>query len=237
MNNAHFLTALNFARYCEHRGIKCPVVFVISDNNKCISLKGYKWTEQFVKGFIHKNEKPGSYDVADGSDILDIHSKSKKLIDYTRRFSRPSLLVVNNLPRRFGHAATDRQFAYMSKAEIDAEMARDPLAMACAAAIDWGIFQEADFETFVKDVSRIVEESFDQAVLEPKITSREALISSNSRPLAMGAGIMDRVILGLPAAEEGFICLPKAVCTSISISIYVSKNVDVIEKERLVKRR
>ena len=38
VNNAHFLSAINLAKYAQHRSIKCPVVFGISDNNKCISL-------------------------------------------------------------------------------------------------------------------------------------------------------------------------------------------------------
>ena len=39
VNNAHFLAATNFAEYTIHRKYRCPVVFGISDNNICISLK------------------------------------------------------------------------------------------------------------------------------------------------------------------------------------------------------
>ena len=39
VNNAHFLSSINLAKYAQHRSIKCPIVFAISDNNKCISLQ------------------------------------------------------------------------------------------------------------------------------------------------------------------------------------------------------
>ena len=64
-DNAHFLSATNIARYAQHKGTKmfqqaavslccerhhlclagnkCPVVFGISDNKMCISLKSDGW--------------------------------------------------------------------------------------------------------------------------------------------------------------------------------------------------
>ena len=42
-------------------------------------------------------------------------------------FSRPSILLLENVPRRFGHAATDRQASYMTEEEIKYSADRDPL--------------------------------------------------------------------------------------------------------------
>lgn len=185
VNNAHFLSAMNFSKYCEYRGIKCPVVFVVSDNNLCISLKGQNWINEFQKGFaaINKRESADNLQFANGNDFIDIYDKSKLAIDYTRKFSRPSLLIVNQLPRRFGHAATDRQLAYLSKEEIENQISRDPLAATCSAAIAGNLFSETEFESKVRQMMQIVENAFDIAVEEEKITSREALIVSNSKPL------------------------------------------------------
>ena len=89
VNNAHFLSSINFAKYCEFRGIKCPIVFVVTDNNRCISLKGYNWVNEFIKGFSAINSASsngGNSDnlqVADGNDIEDIYRKSKTVIDFT----------------------------------------------------------------------------------------------------------------------------------------------------------
>jgi 2-oxoisovalerate dehydrogenase E1 component len=177
--NAHFLSAFNMARYSEHSKIKCPVVFVISDNKKCISLKGNGWIDKFV------NQIGSSmyHDQADGSNALDLYLKSKATIDYSRSLGRPSLLLVNNLPRRFGHAATDRQDAYMSKEEITSEMERDPLSAAFSTALATGHLTEADFVAKFEYLQRTVEDAFDKAIQEPKINSRKELVDSNSQPL------------------------------------------------------
>lgn len=179
-NNAHFLSAMHLARYSEHAKVKCPVVFVVSDNKKCISLKGNGWIDKFVDQ-IGK----GMYNTqANGSDLGDVFEKSKKVIDYTRSLGRPSLLLVNNMPRRFGHAATDRQDQYMTQDEIAGQIENDPLSIACANGLAHGLFSEDEFAQKFDSMVNIVEEAFDTAVLEPKITSREQLIASNSQPLA-----------------------------------------------------
>ena len=51
-NNSHFLSAINMAEYAQHNKIKCPVVFAISDNDICISLKGNGWL-RYKHIFIH----------------------------------------------------------------------------------------------------------------------------------------------------------------------------------------
>lgn len=70
VNNAHFLSALNLARYSEHGRIKCPTVFVISDNRICISLKGNGYIDKFVSQLqgVHTQ-------VANGQDFVDIFEK------------------------------------------------------------------------------------------------------------------------------------------------------------------
>ena len=107
VNNAHFLAALNLSKYAAHRRMKCPVVFVISDNKKCISLKGHGWIDEFVKNSGMKHE------IADGTDVVDVFNKSREVMTYSRKMSKPSILLCSKLPRRFGYAATDRQSAYM----------------------------------------------------------------------------------------------------------------------------
>ena len=40
VNNAHFLAATNLAQYAQHRRMKCPTLFCVTDNDLCISLRG-----------------------------------------------------------------------------------------------------------------------------------------------------------------------------------------------------
>jgi 2-oxoisovalerate dehydrogenase E1 component len=178
INNAHFLAAINLAKYSEHNRFKCPIVFVVSDNKKCISLKGTGWVDKYVSQL-----SPMFHRTADGNDVLDLYCKSKEVVDHSRALGRPALLLVNNLARRFGHAATDRQFAYMSAEEISAEASRDSLSDAFALALQLGVLTEDEITTTFNDMRGAVERAFDQAVEEPKITSRQALIFSNSAPI------------------------------------------------------
>jgi 2-oxoisovalerate dehydrogenase E1 component len=146
VNNAHFITAANMAEYAVHRNIKvsllyflkslpspdpvsfkppsslcprppstqCPVVFGISDNGMCISLKGHGWLQQFLDSRFATTETFH----ADGRNVLDVHAQSEKAIAYSRRTGKPSIIVYSKIARRFGHAATDRQAAYLSEVQI-----------------------------------------------------------------------------------------------------------------------
>lgn len=175
INNAHFLSALNLAKYSEHNKFKCPIVFAISDNKICISLKGNGYVDKFYR------ELQGIYTkTADGRDFVDIHEKSKDVIDYSRRYKRPSLLLLSNLPRRFGHAATDRQFAYLTPEEIQAQIDQDPLSDAFSLLIKLGIYTEQEFTDLFEATQLIIEKSFDKADIEPKNSSRELLVNTAS---------------------------------------------------------
>lgn len=114
VNNAHFLAAINTAEYAQHSGRKCPVVFGISDNGICISLKG---NNSYVDKFVEKSYI--KHFVVDTTDIADIFTKSSEAFEYSRKGGKPAIILYKNIKRRFGHAATDRQIAYMSAGEIE----------------------------------------------------------------------------------------------------------------------
>lgn len=181
VNNAHFLTALNAAKYAQHRNIKCPVIFAVSDNNKCISLPGYGWIDQFIKTVGIKLFE------ADGTDVNDVYWKSKECFDFTRSFNRPSFLLLKHLPRRFGHAATDRQLAYRTAEAIQVEMDRNPLADACAVALASNAYSQSELLSRWATIQEAVEKAFDIAVNEPKISSIDQLIADNSVALSRSA--------------------------------------------------
>lgn len=53
-----------------------------------------------------------------GNDPMGVYRASKSAFEYVRETQKPATLFMHDLPRRFGHAATDRQSAYMSAEEI-----------------------------------------------------------------------------------------------------------------------
>lgn len=132
VNNAHFLSAINLAHYAHYNGLRCPIVFAISNNEICISLKGNRY---LIKDFIQRLRMPVL--VAEGTDMLDAFRATREAIDTARSGMRPVTVVYDKLPRRFGHAATDRQNAYLTAQQIQAAADNNPLAGRCAAA-GWG---------------------------------------------------------------------------------------------------
>lgn len=73
------------------------------DNQISISLRGYNWLQQWKKKLLMPVFE------ADGNNFLDIWKKSGQAIDFARKNCQPSCIIYNDIPRRFGHAATDRQ--------------------------------------------------------------------------------------------------------------------------------
>jgi len=184
-SNAHFLTAVNLSEYAQHRGIKCPVVFGVSDNQLCISLKGYGWFSKFLQ----KRFSQLPVFVASGRDILDIHDKTKKATAYARDLGRPCILVFSDVPRRFGHAATDRQLAYLSATEIQKAAEANVLEGLCATAVEANVATYGALADLYEDISLQTQAAFDQAVNEPKITSRDSMLDVVSAPLVTVHGI------------------------------------------------
>ena len=56
--------------------------------------------------------------LVDGSDVVDIYTNTKEATEYCRKYGKPAILLIRGLVRRFGHAATDRQAAYLTKEQI-----------------------------------------------------------------------------------------------------------------------
>jgi 2-oxoisovalerate dehydrogenase E1 component len=187
VNNAHFLAAVNTALYAQHRGFKCPVVFCVTDNDRCISLRGHGWLPRFVDRVDRDvvGEKAGMLVArADGWDLGAVRQEAGRALAHARRRRRPALLVVEDVPRRFGHAATDRQLAYSSSVEIDALAAADPLAAACGHAVAQGVATPARLAEAFAASARGAAEAFCAAADEPKLTSRAQQVAACSAPLA-----------------------------------------------------
>jgi 2-oxoisovalerate dehydrogenase E1 component len=201
LNNAHFLAAENLARNAQFNGVKCPVVFAVSDNGLCISLRNNGWAQEMVDS---RSQDSGSSGIrtfqVDGNDTDALSAVARKAVAYSRRQQRPSILYMHSLARRFGHAGSDRQAAYLSEEEIasaadfnallglvatsarpvgeDAEIVRtsgqgDGTNTLSGLTLDQ---ISARFDHIVS----LVEEAFEGAMNEPKIQDLDALVASNA---------------------------------------------------------
>ena len=120
---------------------------------------------------------------------------------------------MKNLSRRFGHAATDRQIAYLSQGEIDAAASRNdmlgrlsrvfPLSAPfmvliqfdftttfvefCKTAVASKAITWTEIDEEFQSIQAATERAFNAAVNEPKILERQPLLDSLSAPEARGA--------------------------------------------------
>mmetsp|Transcript_13624 Transcript_13624/g.39691 ORF Transcript_13624/g.39691 Transcript_13624/m.39691 type:complete len:785 (-) Transcript_13624:37-2391(-) len=165
VNNAHFLSGLNTANYITHRGFRCPVLFGVSDNGLCISLRGYDWIDKF------KLTVGMPVIECDASELACVFQSTSKAVDTVRRTGRPGLLLFRNLPRRFGHAATDRQQAYLSAKEIQLLEEASPLAGACGRVVAEGLASYSELHAMLENIIAETEHAFEVAAAEPKLSS------------------------------------------------------------------
>ena len=178
VNNAHFLSAANMACYAQHRGADTPVVFGVSDNKLCISLKGYGW----LGTFLRKLGMPVFE--ADGGAMGSVYEQTAAAMEYARAGGGPACVLYANVPRRFGHAGSDRQLAYLTATEVEAAAETSPLEVHMAAALEAGHFELRELQELSRDIIERTGAAFERAADEPKLSSREELIARNSAPLA-----------------------------------------------------
>eukprot|EP00051_Salpingoeca_urceolata_P001437 m.41009 g.41009 ORF g.41009 m.41009 type:complete len:889 (+) comp11422_c0_seq2:841-3507(+) len=171
VNNAHFLAAANTAEYAAFRGYRCPVVFAISDNDLCISLKGFGWLGREFKQKLRMRVFE-----ADGRDMLDVWDKTNKALTMCRKETKPVTLIFKNLTRRFGHAATDRQDAYLTQDQIQAAADRNPLLGACAQAVETGVTTYDELQELTNDITNWTRQAFQDAACEPKNNDRQVML-------------------------------------------------------------
>eukprot|EP00039_Didymoeca_costata_P012091 m.172946 g.172946 ORF g.172946 m.172946 type:complete len:817 (+) comp15379_c0_seq5:135-2585(+) len=177
VNNAHFLSGLNMAQYAKFRNFKCPTMFCVTDNDLCISLRGHGWLSKFVEGLSIP------LFVADGQDMFDLWNTTASALEKIRKTKQPAFLHVKNIKRRFGHAATDRQLAYMTEEEVNDLAWTNPMASACHSAVYAGVFSYHELHTLLTTLWRKTESAFNHASTEPKLTSRQSLVDRTAQPL------------------------------------------------------
>jgi len=131
VHNHHFWSAFHLARHARHRRIKCPAVFGISDNGLSISYS----TGGYVDTLFDNDSLVPLYRV-NGNDMMDVYSKTMSATEYSRMQSAPSVVLFRGITRRFGHAATDRQSAYLEEKRIQSMADIDVLESSIAQAVE-----------------------------------------------------------------------------------------------------
>ncbi len=173
LNHSTAQGAINSASWTAHQKAPLPLLFVCEDNGIGISTRTPdNWVEASMRA------RPGiKYFAANGLDILDAYRVASEVEDYIRRTRRPAFLHLRTV-RLYGHAGSDVQDAYMSKQEIAACEAGDPLLLTAQALIASGTMAAdeiiAAYDNMRAQVSRVAE----KAIQRPKLTTSKAVMES-----------------------------------------------------------
>ncbi len=153
-NHSTSVGALNAARYLAHRGVPLPLLFVCEDNGIGISTRTPSgWTELALSA-------PGlRYRTAEGDDPIGCLQTATELLGWIRRTRRPGVLHLRTV-RFLGHAGSDAEQAYRSRAEIVADYARDPLLATARVLVHTGVL---DAQQVLSRYERIRTEVMDEA--------------------------------------------------------------------------
>lgn len=180
LHHHHFLSSLTLARHAKHLNIKCPIVFGISNNGLSISYE----TKNYIDTVFQKGNDPLlPVFCSDGHDMMDVYDQTKQACDYARQYQSPCVLVYSTT-RRFGHAATDRQDAYLDADQIQSMADTCVLKLAMTQAVEQlNITTYSELHERFQEIHQSAERAFGQAMLEPKVTLDE-MLERVSAPLA-----------------------------------------------------
>ena len=114
--------AINAACRTAYQGLPMPLLLVCEDNGLGISVR----TPDGWVAAAHSGRPALRYFSADGCDPVACFDAATAAAAYVRASRSPAFLHLK-LVRFLGHAGSDAEISYRSRAEIAADYARDPL--------------------------------------------------------------------------------------------------------------
>lgn len=158
--------AFNAAQWTAYQSVPLPLLFVCEDNGIGISTKTPKgWISAT---FAHR---PGlRYFACDGLDLYDTYRAAREAADFVRTRRKPAFLHVRTL-RLYGHAGADMPTTYLSREEVEAEEAHDPLLHAVRLMSEAGALTPADALAIYDQTEARVERIAAEVVTRPRLKS------------------------------------------------------------------
>src|SRR3546814_1026282 len=110
-------------------------------------------------------------------DLVSAYAGAAEAADYARRYRKPVFLHMATV-RLYGHAGSDVQGAYLPKALIEADEARDPLLAGAALMAGHGWMTPAEIADAYEDIGATLARQAEAAILRPKIITPAHVMQS-----------------------------------------------------------
>lgn len=165
--------AFNTAGWAAFQGSPMPLIFLCEDNGIGISTRTP--TGWIAAQFRHRAGL--HYIACDGTDLVSAYAGACEAADYARRNRKPVFLHMSTV-RLYGHAGSDVQGAYLPKALIEADEARDPLLAGAALMVEQGWMSAAEIAETYEAIGRTLARQAEAAIARPKLTTPAAVMQS-----------------------------------------------------------
>ncbi|MEE6262229.1 thiamine pyrophosphate-dependent enzyme [Plantactinospora sonchi] len=202
VNHATAAAAFNTAGWCDHTGLRIPVLFVCEDNGLGISVKSPDgWVANTLRA------KPGiRYFAADGCDLAEAYEVAVEAAAWVRRHRRPAVLHLSTV-RLMGHAGADAEVAYRTSAEINRDLARDPVVTTARLLVESGLATPEELIARYDEIGWQVRKVAEEVIGEPKLDNAADIVAplAPRRPVRVARAVTEAAgrAAGPAAAARG----------------------------------
>jgi 2-oxoisovalerate dehydrogenase E1 component len=188
INHASATAAFNTAGWCQHVGLRLPVLFVCEDNGVGLSVRSPDgWTATTL------STRPGlRYLSADGCDLPAAYDAAAEATEWVRRQRRPAILHLSTV-RLMGHAGADAELAYRTPAELARDLARDPVVATAKLLVEAGVATPAELLARYDEVGWQVRKLAEEVLAEPKLAGAAQVVAplAPRRPARVAQAVAD----------------------------------------------
>lgn len=165
--------AFNTAAWSAYQGSPMPIVFLCEDNGIGISTR----TPPGWIGASFRNRPGLEYIHCSGLDMADAWRGARQAAQFARAHRRPVFLHMDCV-RLYGHAGSDVQATYLSKAQIEQDEERDPLLYSAALLVEQGLLSESQILDLYNETEATLARIAEQAIARPKLTTSRDVMAS-----------------------------------------------------------
>ncbi|HEU5107395.1 MAG TPA: thiamine pyrophosphate-dependent enzyme, partial [Micromonosporaceae bacterium] len=188
VNHASATAAFNTAGWCDHSGLRLPVLFVCEDNGLGISVRS---PDGWVGAALRS--RPGlRYVAADGLDLPSAYDAATDTVAWVRRHRRPAVLHLR-VVRLMGHAGADAEIAYRSAADITRDVERDPVLATARLLISAGLLDPEELLARYDEIGWQVRKVAEEVLGEPKLADAAEVLAplAPRRPVRVARAVGD----------------------------------------------
>jgi len=165
--------AFNCAAWAAYQGTPMPIVFLCEDNGIGISTRTPRgWIEASFRDKAALN-----YVHCSGLDMVDAYRGAREAAHHARTRRQPVFLHMDCV-RLYGHAGSDMQATYLTRAQIEADEERDPLLHSAALLVEQDILTGGQILEIYDETEARLARVGEQAITRPRLTSSAAVMAS-----------------------------------------------------------